>query len=63
MDPGARRAALLRALARDWDAKAPDRPVIIAGSTGSVAATRADADGRASAARRRRAAGARHRSG
>ncbi len=40
LDPGARRAALLRALARDWRANPPARPVIIAGSTGSIAATR-----------------------
>ncbi len=40
MDPGARRSALLRALARDWRAQPPPRPIIIAGSTGSIAATR-----------------------
>lgn len=39
-DPGARGAMLLHALAREWEAKPPARPVIIAGSTGSVAATR-----------------------
>jgi ATP-dependent helicase/nuclease subunit B len=41
IDPGARRAALARALAKDWAANPPTRPVIIAGSTGSLAATRA----------------------
>jgi ATP-dependent helicase/nuclease subunit B len=40
MDQGARRSALLRALAEDWRANPPQRPVIIAGSTGSIAATR-----------------------
>ncbi|HVY84541.1 MAG TPA: double-strand break repair protein AddB [Caulobacterales bacterium] len=40
-DPGARRSALLLALAREWERKPPTRPIIIAGSTGSVAATRA----------------------
>jgi ATP-dependent helicase/nuclease subunit B len=40
-DPGGRRAEMLRALARDWSAKPPQRPIIIAGSTGSMAATRA----------------------
>ena len=40
-DPGARRSALLYALAKEWDASQPNRPIIIAGSTGSVAATRA----------------------
>jgi ATP-dependent helicase/nuclease subunit B len=40
-DPGARRALLLRALARQWRDDPPTRPVIIAGSTGSIAATRA----------------------
>ncbi len=39
-DPGARRAALLIALAREWEANPPDRPIIIAGSTGSIYATR-----------------------
>jgi ATP-dependent helicase/nuclease subunit B len=39
-DPGGRRAEMLRALARDWDANPPQRPVIIAGSTGSMGATR-----------------------
>lgn len=41
IDPGARRAALARALAKDWETAPPSRPVIIAGSTGSLAATRA----------------------
>ncbi len=40
-DPGARRAQMLRALAADWSANPPARPVIIAGSTGSLGATRA----------------------
>lgn len=40
-DPGARRSELLRALARDWSANPPTRPIIIAGSTGSMGATRA----------------------
>lgn len=40
-DPGGRRSALLLALAREWERTPPTRPVIIAGSTGSVAATRA----------------------
>ncbi|MES1200777.1 MAG: double-strand break repair protein AddB [Pseudomonadota bacterium] len=40
-DPGARRSALLRALAREWAETPPTRPIIIAGSTGSIAATRA----------------------
>lgn len=40
MDPGARRSALLRALAQDWRINPPQRPIVIAGSTGSVAATR-----------------------
>src|SRR5262249_9641113 len=40
-DPGARRSALLHALAREWERTPPTRPIIIAGSTGSVAATRA----------------------
>lgn len=39
-DPGARRSHLLRALAADWQANPPQRPVIIAGSTGSLGATR-----------------------
>jgi ATP-dependent helicase/nuclease subunit B len=39
-DPGARRAALLIALAREWEINPPDRPIIIAGSTGSIYATR-----------------------
>lgn len=40
-DPGARRSALLLALARAWEKDPPKRPVVIAGSTGSIAATRA----------------------
>jgi len=40
-DPGARRALLLRALAKEWRANPPARPIVIAGSTGSIAATRA----------------------
>jgi ATP-dependent helicase/nuclease subunit B len=40
-DPGARRALLLRTLASQWRADPPTRPIIIAGSTGSIAATRA----------------------
>lgn len=40
-DPGGRRADMLRALAADWEKNPPQRPVIIAGSTGSMGATRA----------------------
>lgn len=39
-DPGARRAVLLERLAETWTANPPATPIIIAGSTGSVAATR-----------------------
>ena len=39
-DPAARRSALLRALAAQWTAQPPTTPVIIAGSTGSLPATR-----------------------
>ncbi len=39
MDPMQRRVALLRALADQWRERAPDHPVIIAGSTGTLAAT------------------------
>lgn len=39
-DPGGRRAMMLRALATEWRANPPQRPIIIAGSTGSVGATR-----------------------
>lgn len=39
-DPAARRAVLLHRLAQAWTATPPQTPVIIAGSTGSVAATR-----------------------
>ncbi|MBI1251575.1 MAG: double-strand break repair protein AddB [Alphaproteobacteria bacterium] len=41
MDPGARRSLLLERLAAHWRAAPPQTPVIIAGSTGSVHATRA----------------------
>ena len=40
-DPSARRSMLLRALAREWTQNPPTRPIVIAGSTGSIAATRA----------------------
>lgn len=40
-DPGARRASLIRALSAHWSAAPPARPIVIAGSTGSIAATRA----------------------
>ena len=40
MDPAARRNALLEALAERWAATPPAHPVIAAGSTGSVPATR-----------------------
>ena len=40
MDPAARRNALLETLARRWEAEPPAYPVIGAGSTGSVPATR-----------------------
>ena len=40
MDPAARRNALLERLARQWAAEPPAHPVIAAGSTGSVPATR-----------------------
>ena len=39
MDPMQRRVALLRALAGQWREKPPNHPVIIAGSTGTLAAT------------------------
>ncbi len=39
MDPMQRRVALLRALADQWRGQAPSHPVIIAGSTGTLAAT------------------------
>lgn len=39
-DPGARRAVLLERLAETWIANPPQTPIIIAGSTGSVSATR-----------------------
>jgi ATP-dependent helicase/nuclease subunit B len=39
MDVAARRTALLRALARQWRAAPPDRPLVAAGSTGSAPAT------------------------
>ena len=40
MDPAARRNALLERLAARWEAEPPAHPVIAAGSTGSVPATR-----------------------
>jgi ATP-dependent helicase/nuclease subunit B len=40
-DPAQRRSAVLYALAKEWEREPPNRPIIIAGSTGSVAATRA----------------------
>lgn len=40
-DPGARRSAVLLALAQQWTLAPPTRPIVIAGSTGSIAATRA----------------------
>lgn len=40
-DAGARRAMLLGALSQHWRREPPKRPILIAGSTGSVAATRA----------------------
>ena len=40
MDPAARRNALLERLAERWEAEPPAHPVIAAGSTGSVPATR-----------------------
>ena len=40
MDPAARRNALLEQLVESWAAKPPTHPVIAAGSTGSVPATR-----------------------
>ena len=40
MDPAARRNALLKKLAERWEADPPGHPVIGAGSTGSVPATR-----------------------
>ena len=40
MDPAARRNALLEQLAERWEAEPPAHPVIAAGSTGSVPATR-----------------------
>lgn len=40
-DAGARRSLLLQGLAREWEANPPARPIVIAGSTGSIAATRA----------------------
>jgi ATP-dependent helicase/nuclease subunit B len=41
MDQAARGAAMLRRLAQDWAAKPPPKMIVIAGSTGSQAATRA----------------------
>lgn len=40
LDPAERRARLLHRLAASWRESPPQKPVIIAGSTGSVAATR-----------------------
>ena len=40
-DPGAHGAAVRRALAKRWRANPPERPIVIAGSTGSIAPTRA----------------------
>ncbi len=40
LDPAQRKAILLERLAAEWTARPPTRPIIIAGSTGSVAATR-----------------------
>jgi ATP-dependent helicase/nuclease subunit B len=39
-DPGARRSKILLALADTWTREAPGRAIVVAGSTGSVAATR-----------------------
>lgn len=39
-DPAERKAILLQKLAEEWTVRPPAKPVIIAGSTGSVAATR-----------------------
>lgn len=41
IDPGARRREVLLRLARRWEEAPPAGPVVVAGSTGSVAATRA----------------------
>jgi ATP-dependent helicase/nuclease subunit B len=41
IDKAARRTQVLRSLAAHWSAAPPQTPVIIAGSTGSIAATRA----------------------
>ncbi len=38
MDPSARRSALINAQAKRWAASPPDRPIIIAGTTGSAPA-------------------------
>lgn len=40
-DPAARGALVRRELARRWQADPPERPIVIAGSTGSIATTRA----------------------
>ena len=39
-DPAERKAILLKKLAAEWTARPPAKPVVVAGSTGSVAATR-----------------------
>ncbi|KZD12305.1 double-strand break repair protein AddB [Oceanibaculum pacificum] len=41
LDPAARRNAVLEAQADIWHASPPDHPIVVAGSTGSVPATRA----------------------
>lgn len=41
LDSAARRSFILRALADQWRANPPSTPVLVAGSTGSIAATRA----------------------
>ena len=40
-DPAQRKAILLERLAAEWNVRPPAKPIVIAGSTGSVAATRA----------------------
>ncbi|TNE37369.1 MAG: double-strand break repair protein AddB [Alphaproteobacteria bacterium] len=41
MNPAARRSALIRALAQAWAEHAPQGPIVLAGSTGSIPATSA----------------------